>query len=85
MTLQYFFNQRTFFFGYRLEDGRIKKLGESGGKRCMYIEDWFKPIFPFLLCKFKFLIPVADSSPPPPHPSVISQVMPIAFNIILPL
>ena len=31
MTLQYFFNQRT-DFGYRVEDGQIKKLGEIGGK-----------------------------------------------------
>jgi len=31
MTLQYFCNQRT-FFGYQVEDGQIKKLGESEGK-----------------------------------------------------
>jgi hypothetical protein len=51
--------------------------------RCMYIEDWFKPILPFLLHKFKLLIPTADS--PPPLPSVNTQVTPMAFNIILPL
>ena len=34
------------FLNYWLEEGQIKKnWGESGGKECMYIKDWFKPIF----------------------------------------
>ena len=34
------------FFGYLVEVGQIKELVDSQGKGCVYIKDWFKPIFP---------------------------------------
>jgi hypothetical protein len=27
-----------------MKRGKLKKLGESRGRECMYIKDWFKPI-----------------------------------------
>ena len=50
-----------------------KQWVESGGKGCMYIKDWFKPIFPIflirLLNKLKFLIPTVDFASLPPAQS----------------
>jgi hypothetical protein len=47
MSLPYsvfFFIPRK-FFGCCVEEGQIKNYwGESGGKGCMYIKDWFKPV-----------------------------------------
>jgi hypothetical protein len=44
---------------------------------CVYVKDWFKPIFrPFLtlfLSKLKLLTPMVE----PPPPSVISHVTPM--------
>jgi len=45
-----------------VEEGQIKILGESGGKGCMCINEWFKPIFPL------FLTPKFDFAPPSPAP-----------------
>jgi hypothetical protein len=35
------------FFGYEIEEGQIKKLGErQGNEVLMYIKDWHKLVFP---------------------------------------
>jgi hypothetical protein len=53
-----------------VEEGQIKILGESGGKGCMCINEWFKPIFPlFLTPKFDFAPPS-----PAPHPHLLRYV-----------
>lgn len=53
------------FFGYWVEEGQLKKGIWVGGKGCMYMKIWFRPIFP--LCQ---------TSLPLTPPNVISQVMP---------
>jgi len=62
--------------------GKIKKnWGYSGGKGCMYIKDWFKPIFAVCLTWHlpKFLIPVVDIAR---HPNVICQATPMRATIL---
>jgi hypothetical protein len=83
MPLQYFFYLRIiFFFATELKKGKQKNWDESGGKGCMYIKDWFKPIFLLLFLtslfrKLEFIISMFDFAPPQ-SPNVISQVTPMA-------
>ena len=73
-------NAATFFIAYiffclRSWRGHLNNWGESGGYGCMYIQEWFKPIFPlfltWLLRKSKFIVPTADSPSPL---NIINQV-----------
>jgi hypothetical protein len=38
-----------FLFSVGLKRAKYRNMGERGGKECMYIKDWLKPIFPVLL------------------------------------
>jgi hypothetical protein len=61
-------------FGYKDEEGPVK-MGRVWGKGvCVYIKDWFKPVFPlFLNLLLNFLNARARFFPKPP-PSVIGRV-----------
>ena len=70
-----------------LKMDKLKNWGEIGGKCCMYIKDWFKPIFRLfltsLLCKLKFLILMVDFAPPPPSRIVINQITPVPLRLCI--
>jgi hypothetical protein len=58
---------KTIFVAVELKRGKYRNWGEGGGKGCMYIKDWFKPIFPHFVSwpprKFKFLVRTVDIAP----------------------
>ena len=51
-TFPIFFLPKNSFSGHWIENGQINNWGESGGKGCMYIKDWLKPILPVFLTDF---------------------------------
>jgi hypothetical protein len=44
----FFLPKNSFLLPINLKKENFKKLGGSGGKGCIYIKEWFKPIFPSL-------------------------------------
>jgi hypothetical protein len=68
----YFFFLRTVVLAIELNWVKLLKNGECGGRwcTCMYIKNWFKPIFAFFLTrlrrKLKFPIPMVYFATPPP-------------------
>lgn len=65
---QILFLPKNIFFGYWFEEGKIKKWDNNGGKWCVDIKVWFKPIFlnflVWILRKLKFV--TSTINPPPP-------------------
>jgi len=83
----FFLPSRSVLLATELKMDKLKNWGEIGGKCCMYIKDWFKPIFRLfltsLLCKLKFLILMVDFAPPPPSRIVINQITPVPLRLCI--
>jgi hypothetical protein len=75
-----FISKNSFFWLLSRRGANKKMEWEWGGKGCMYIKDWFKPIFPlflnWLILKLNFIIPMVDFAPPPPpvHPMLLAKL-----------
>jgi hypothetical protein len=78
--LIFFYQRIVFFLLLSWRAANKNNWVESGRKRCLYIKDWFNPIFPLFLTWLLRWGLNTHGQFPPPSPNVISQVTPMSVD-----